>query len=414
MLTLYRILIKLVEKILPLSSYFSPKMKLFVQGRKTVFKVLSKQFSSTDKVIWMHAASLGEYEQGLPVLKEIKARYPTYKILISFFSPSGYEVKKNNSYADLTTYLPLDTQTNAKRFVKLVHPKLALFIKYEIWPNYLTELYKQSIPTLLISGNFRPNQIYFKAYGGFMKRALQSLDHLFVQTKASQQLLESQGIHKVTYSGDTRYDRVNAQLEMDNHLDFVEEFKGNRVCIVCGSTWPEDENLFLDFINQAENDIAFIIAPHQIKVEHLEALQNGIKKSSLLFSQRSNQKLKDFQVLIIDAVGFLSKVYAYADIAYVGGAAGKTGLHNILEPATFGVPILIGENHQNFPEASALEKAGGLFVVKNPKECTKMFRKLTKQIDFRLSAGQKSRQFIENGRGATASIIKYIEAHLKL
>lgn len=389
-------------------------MKLFVEGRKTVFKTLSQQFSSSDNVIWMHAASLGEYEQGLPVLKEIKTHYPTYKILISFFSPSGYEVKKNNPYADVTVYLPIDTQANAKRFIKLVRPKLALFIKYEIWPNYLLQLHKQNVPALLISGNFRPNQLYFKAYGRFMKRALQTFDHLFVQTKAAQKLLESHGIHKVTCSGDTRYDRVHAQLDMDNHLDFVDEFKGNRLCVVCGSTWPEDENLLLNFINQAEKDIAFIIAPHQIKAEHLETLQSGIQKTTLLFSQRKNHKLKDYQVLLIDAVGFLSKVYAYADIAYVGGAAGKTGLHNILEPATFGVPILIGKNHQNFPEAAALEKAGGLFVVKNPQECAQILNKLTHQTEFRLSTGQKAHQFIENGRGATATIVNYIEEHLKL
>lgn len=389
-------------------------MKLFIRGRKTVLKTLSQQFSSTDKVIWMHAASLGEYEQGLPVLKKIKTHYPTYKILVSFFSPSGYEVKKNNPYADLTVYLPLDTLTNAKEFVKLAHPKLALFIKYEIWPNYLAELHKQHIPILLISGNFRPTQIYFKPYGRFMKKALQTFDHLFVQTKAAQQLLASHGIHNVTCSGDTRYDRVHAQLEMDNHLDFVEKFKGDRICIVCGSTWPEDENLLLDFINQAGKEIAFIIAPHQIKAEHLEILQNGLQKTTLLFSKRENHKLNEYQVLIIDAVGFLSKVYAYADIAYVGGAAGKTGLHNILEPATFGIPILIGKNHQNFPEASALAQAGGLFVVKSPQECTRVLNKLTHQTDFRLSTGHKSQQFIEKGRGATTAIIRYIEEELKL
>lgn len=415
MFTLYCIAITLVEKILPLSKFFSAKMKFFVNGRKSVISTLQKKLAASDQVIWLHAASLGEYEQGVPVLDEIKKRYPEYKIVISFFSPSGYEVKKNNPYAAVTVYLPLDTPKNAAQFVKAINPKLALFVKYEVWPNYLKELHQHKVPTFLISGIFRPQQIYFKPYGKFMKKALLSFSHIFVQTEDSYCLLKKEGLNQVTISGDTRFDRVNAQLSMDNHLDFIAEFKGDEICVVCGSTWPEDEQFLFEFINQSvHRPIKFIIAPHQIKKEHIQNIQSGLTVPALLFSEKENKKPQDFRVFIIDAVGYLSKIYAYGDIAYVGGAAGKTGLHNILEPATFGLPIIIGENHQRFPEASALQKEKGLFVVHTPRECTQTLKQLTENIDFIKNSGQNSRYFIKKNLGATSKIIDFIVSALKM
>ncbi len=415
MLVLYTLLITIVEKLLPVSKLFSSKMKLFVNGRKMVFKQLSDQLSEETPVIWLHAASLGEYEQGVPVLEALRKHYPQDKIVISFFSPSGYEVKKNNPYADVTVYLPLDTPSNAVRFVTAAHPRIALFVKYEVWPNYLKVLKQRKIPTVLISGNFRPDQVYFKSYGKFMKQALASFTHIFVQTADSLQLLKKEGIQQVSQSGDTRFDRVNAQLNMDNQLHFIQNFKGHELCVVCGSTWPEDEELLFRFINESKGKpIKFIIAPHQIKKEHIQYIQKNIFLPTLLFSESTDAVYNRFQVFIIDAIGYLSKIYAYGDIAYVGGAAGTTGLHNILEPATFGLPIVIGKNHQKFPEAAALEKEKGLFVIRTEKECRELLKRLTTDSNFRNSSGQNARQFIENNRGATEIIVNYVVLTLKM
>lgn len=388
-------------------------MKLFVEGRKHVFEELQKNISPEDKIFWIHAASLGEYEQAVPIIEALKKEYPTYKILLSFFSPSGYEVKKHNKLADWTIYLPLDTRSNARKFVKYAHPDMALFIKYEVWPNYLSELKKHQIPALLISGNFRKDQIYFKSQGNFMKYALHQFDHLFVQNKSSLELLNLNGFENVSISGDTRFDRVSAQLQMDNRLDFVENFKHNQLCIVCGSTWPEDENILLDYINSSSPEIKFIIAPHQIKEKQIENLQSKINKPSVIHSQINQQNLENYSVLIIDKVGLLTKIYAYADLAYVGGAAGHTGLHNILEPAAFGIPIVIGKNHQNFPEATQLKKANGLFVVASSKECTEVMQRLTSNDLVRKEVGENAGRFIFKNKGATEKIMNYLQASLK-
>ena len=412
MLAIYSFFTALLEKLLPLSKLFNAKMKKFVDGRKNTFRQLEDTFSSTDRIIWLHAASLGEYEQGVPILKAIRQQFPQHKIWVTFFSPSGYEVKKDNELADLTTYLPLDTKANARRFVREASPELALFVKYEIWPNYLKELKEKEIPALLVSGNFRPNQIYFKSSYAFMKEALKSFKHIFVQNKTSANLLQKQGFDNVSISGDTRFDRVSNQLEMDNRLDFVETFKDNHLCVVCGSTWPEDEELFLDFINQSGETVKFIIAPHQIKASHIVAFRKKLVKKSVVFSEKDHKDLTDYSVLIIDTVGLLTKIYAYADIAYVGGAAGKTGLHNILEPAAFGLPILIGKNHQKFPEAEQLQEKEGLFSVKTKKECGEILRRLIDDSDLRAQTGRNSFQFINENRGATAIIMSYLESLL--
>lgn len=382
-------------------------MKLFVEGRKKVFSILKKNISKNDRVIWLHAASLGEYEQGVPILEQLKTDYPNHKILVTFFSPSGYEVKKNNSLAHLTTYLPIDTKANAQKFIKLVHPELSLFVKYEVWPNYLKELQRHHLPALLISGNFRTDQIYFKFYGKFMKKALTRFNWLFVQNETSKNLLLKEKFKNVSISGDTRFDRVSQQLQYNNHLGFMEEFKGERLCVICGSTWPEDIQLLLESINSMQ-DIKFVIAPHEIDSQKIKQLQQQILHSSVLYSEKDDENLADYPVLIIDTVGLLSKVYAYADIAYVGGAAGTTGLHNILEPATFGLPILIGKNHHKFPEAQELKEQEGLFVADTPSACKKLLHRLIKDQIYRESSGDHSLQFIKKNQGATTIITTYI------
>jgi 3-deoxy-D-manno-octulosonic-acid transferase len=391
-----------------IAQFFSVKLKLFVNGRKGVLKSLSEKLEISDKSIWFHCASLGEFEQGVPIMEAVKKLLPDYKIVVSFFSPSGYENKKNSSLADLIVYLPLDTAYNARKFVEIVHPSLAIFVKYEFWPNYLFELKKNKIPTLLISGLFRSDQLFFKLFGGFMRKALQAFDHLFVQDEDSKELLLKINIVNCTISGDTRFDRVSHQIEQDNSVEFVKVFKGESICIVCGSTWPEDELLLLDFINSAAEDVKFVLAPHKINASKIDAFRRKLQKKNVLFSEKDNKNIEDYTVLIIDTIGLLTKIYSYADIAYVGGAAGTTKLHNILEPATFGVPGVIGQNFKNFPEAIRLHQLAGLFPVRSSKECSQILKKLVTDTNFRIKTGMICRHFINNNTGATLKIMSYI------
>jgi len=378
-----------------------------------VYETLQQKISTTDKTIWFHCASLGEFEQGVPIMEAIKNLKPDHKIVVSFFSPSGYEIKKNTPLADVVVYLPMDTPSNAKKFISAVHPSFTFFVKYEFWPNYLFELQKRTVPTLLISGVFRGDQIFFKSYGGFMKRALKSFDHFFLQEENSEELLKSIGFTNTTVSGDTRFDRVSHQIEMDNTLKFAEEFKGNSLCIVCGSTWPEDEAVLLDYINSSPENVKFIIAPHKIEADKIEDFTKRIVKKTVLHSKIDEVNISDYSVLIIDCIGLLSKLYSYADIAYVGGAMGKTGLHNILEPATFGVPIVIGKNFQEFPEAKRLRDLAGLFSISNAAECTEILNKLILNDSLRNKTGMIAGHFINKNTGATQKIIDYFKTEPK-
>jgi len=407
---LYNLATKIAEKALPLAGKFNHKLKLFTEGRKSVFDKLETEIDPASEYLWFHAASLGEFEQALPIIEELKKEFPKYKILITFFSPSGYENKKNHPLADVITYLPLDTKKNAQRFLAIVNPKIAFFIKYEIWPNFLTELKNRNIKSILVSGAFRKDQIYFKPYGGFMRKALSNFDHFFVQNEASAELLKSIGFNNITLSGDTRFDRVSRQIQYNNNLDFAEEFINNKTCLVAGSTWPEDEEILLPLINKTSAEIKIIIAPHEIKEEKIKGLEQKIKKKTIRYSERENQDLENFDVLILDTIGLLGKVYSYAHIAYVGGAVGNTGLHNILEPATFGIPVIIGKNYKNFPEAIRLRQLAGLFSVENSEEFLEVTEKLISNEHFRRKTGMISGHFINSNTGATKSVINYIKA----
>ena len=411
MLFLYNLIVQLADFLLKIVALFSPKIKLFVEGRKPVFKILQTKINANDKTIWFHAASLGEYEQGLPVIEKIKERFPYHKIVVTFFSPSGYEVRKNNTVADVTVYLPLDTKKNAKDFLSLVHPEMAFFIKYEYWPNYLNELQKLGTPTYLISGIFRKNQLFFKWYGEFYRKALDTFTYFFVQNESSKYLLQQLGKANVAVSGDTRFDRVASILEKDNSLDFISAFKNDTLTVVVGSSWPKDENLLVDFINQTSDKVKFIIAPHNIKEEQIQELKNSITKKVVLFSEvetRSIAPLQDFNVFIIDSIGILTKIYSYADIAYVGGGFGNPGVHNILEPATFGVPIVIGPNFSHFGEATALVNMEGCVSISNKKELFDAFSNLIANDDIRHEKGHICSTFVQMNKGATNIIMKYI------
>ena len=413
MLFLYNVLLLFVLQIVKLLALFSPKIKLFVDGRKTVFLTLASKINPKDKTIWFHAASLGEFEQGLPVIERIKVQFPNHKIVVTFFSPSGYEVRKNNTIANVTVYLPLDTKFNAQKFLKLVHPDLVFFIKYEYWPNYLNELKKLNIKTYLISGIFRENQAFFKWYGGFYRNALKTFDYFFVQNESSKLLLQKLGFENVKISGDTRFDRVVSILERDNSLDFIKQFKNNTTTIVIGSSWPKDENLLVNYINQTNENVKFIIAPHNIKAEQIQELKNSISKKTLLFSDYNLEKrlitsLQEYDVFIIDTIGILTKIYSYADIAYVGGGFGNPGIHNILEPATFGIPIIVGPNFSHFAEAVALVHQEGCVSISNQNELNDAFSYLILNEDIRHEKGHICSTFVQMNKGATKIILNSI------
>ncbi len=410
MLFLYNLVVLFAAQVLKIAALFSPKMKLFVNGRKDVFTTLKSKILPTDQTIWFHAASLGEFEQGLPVMERMKHQFPNHKIIVTFFSPSGYEVRKNNSIADVTVYLPLDTQSNAKRFLNLVHPELVFFIKYEFWPNYLNELKNRSIKTYLISGIFRENQAFFKWYGGFYRNALLAFDYFFVQNDSSKKLIQSIGFNNVKISGDTRFDRVVSILERDNSLDFIEQFKDYKTTIVVGSSWPKDENFLVNYINNSDENVKFIIAPHNIKSEQIQELKNSITKKTILFSEKNNKNANEFQVFIIDTIGILTKIYSYADIAYVGGGFGNPGVHNILEPATFGVPIVIGPNYAHFAEATALVNSNGCLSVSNQNQLNEAFDLLLNNDDERHEKGHICATFVQMNKGATDVIMKHISS----
>ena len=408
---LYSILTYLTGLILYPISLFNPKIKLFVQGRKSVFKKLEQSVSSTDRVIWVHCASLGEFEQGLPIIERLKNDYQQHKIVVTFFSPSGYEVKKNSGVADVITYLPLDTKSNVKRFLNLVHPELVIFVKYEFWLNYLAELKNREIKTILVSGIFRPSQSFFKWHGQWMRQYLKAFDHFFVQNKQSKHLLESIGLRNTTIAGDTRYDRVSEILTRDNTLDFIGAFKQDRLTIVYGSSWEDDETIYIDFLNQT-NNVKHIIAPHNIHAHKIEQLEQKITKKVVKYSTMEEKNLEEFDVFIIDTIGLLTKIYSYADIAYVGGAF-KTGLHNILEPAVFGIPIVIGPKYNKFQEAVDLVARKGAYSINNQAAYQEIMQNLVSDASFRTTTGNINTNSVTENAGAINSIMHYIEKTTK-
>lgn len=412
MLFLYNLLIHIATAILPLVALFHAKIKLFVQGRKRSFSILQQKIQPTDRVFWIHVASLGEYEQGLPIMEALKQRFPSHKIVLTFFSPSGYEVKKNNSLADATLYLPMDTKQNAKTFLKLAHPEKVFFVKYEYWPNYLDQLKKQAIETYLVSGIFRPDQVFFKWYGGFYRKALTAFTYFFVQNPQSQQLLATLQLNNSEVVGDTRFDRVSQILEQDNTLCFLEELTHGKTkqTLVVGSSWPQDEKIIVDYINQTtDQELKVVFAPHNIKSEQINQLYESIKKPKQLHSQytAANTDLSEVQVYIIDAYSLLTKAYSYATIAYVGGGFGA-GIHNILEAATFGVPILIGPNYKKFQEAKDLIQLGSCIVINNETDFINNLSKLLTNEALRCELSQVSSTFILANKAATTKIISNV------
>lgn len=411
---IYNLLISLLTPILSIAGLFNKKLKSGNAGRAKTFEILSNKLVPDVKTAWFHCASLGEFEQGLPVFEKIVTDNQFDQIVLTFFSPSGYEIKKNISWATAVVYLPIDTMKNAQKFVALVQPTLSVFVKYEIWPNYLTQLSKTNSKTILISANFRANQIYFESYGKFLLTALKTFTHIFVQEETSKTLLNNFNINQVTVSGDTRFDRVSAQLDIDNTITIIEEFVSGNICIVAGSTWPKDEAFLIPFINaNKKKHVKFIIAPHEIDKSHIKQIENSLNVAYAKYSKLDESNLAEANVLILDTIGILSKVYSYADIAIVGGASGKTGLHNTLEAAVFGIPIGIGKNFSKFPEANAMIKEGGMFHFSTKNEFENQLNKLIENDEERTQMGLLNDTYVRKNKGAVIQIHSFIRNVLR-
>ena len=409
MRVIYNIAIIKVRVLMFILKFFNSKIRSFNNERKNVLENLENSVSKNDNHIWIHVASLGEYEQGLPIFKEIKSLYKNHKIILSFFSSSGYEVRKNNSIGDLTIYLPLDSPYNAKKFISLLNLKMAFFVKYDFWPNYLQNLKNNNVPTYLLAGLFRENHWFFKWYGsGFLNLLKSSITHFFVQNKESKSLLASYNITNCTLMGDSRFDRVNSLLNQNNEIKNIKEFIGDKICLVAGSTWKEDESIMINSIND-NNDLAWIIAPHQINKKQIKKFQDKLKCESIIHSNLNQNNITTAKVLIIDSIGLLTRLYSYSDISYVGGGMGNSGLHNILEPAIFKNPILIGKNYLNFPEAKNLIAENGAISVKDAKEFKRILNELIENKRERIKMGEINFNYIKSNLGTTKNVISYLK-----
>jgi 3-deoxy-D-manno-octulosonic-acid transferase len=404
---MYQILINIAQPLVKAIGLFSPKIKKGVEGRNHTFDILKTANIKDQKNLWFHCASLGEYEQGLPVFTALKNKFPNHNLVLTFFSPSGYEIRKSNPITSIVCYLPLDTKSNAKAFIDIVKPELSVFVKYDIWPNYVNEIYKNNLKVILISALFRSNQIYFKSYGKIMTNTIKKFSHIFTQNQKSIDLLKKINCSSFSISGDTRFDRVSNQLLTNNTLDFIETFKDQKLCVVFGSSWKEDAELFIDFINKYPH-YKYIIAPHNISKSECGFLSDHISCKTIFYSNYKESELKTANCFVVDTIGLLSKIYSYADISYVGGGMGNSGLHNILESAAFGSPIIIGKNYKNFPEAESLIKMKGVYAVENKSEFESIILKFTEDKRFRELTSDITKNYIMNNKGATQHIIDVV------
>ena len=401
MLLLYNIGILMYHKLLYVASFFNNKAKLWISGRH------NQQIQQFTSSIWFHFASLGEFEQGRPVLEKIRLLHPNNKIVVTFFSPSGYEIRKNTPLADAVYYLPLDTSRNAHEFIKTINPVMAIFTKYEYWYHFFNELHKQHVPLYVISGIFRPGQVFFKWYGGLHRKMLKLVTWFFVQDIPSKHLLHDRGITNVTISGDTRFDRVWANMLQAKQLLEVERFKNGQKLFIAGSTWPADDKLIASLIAR-HPDWKFIIAPHEISEDKIDGLVKSLPKNlAIKYSDISNFK-SNTSTLIIDNIGMLSSLYQYADVAYIGGGFGA-GIHNILEAAAFGMPVIFGPNYERFKEARDLIELNAAFSIRTQEELFNTAGSLMNNEQFSHGCAGIAKKYVEEHTGATEKIVKYIK-----
>lgn len=401
---LYNLSIRIYVVFITLAAPFYPKARLWVKGRRHWFTKLKQTFHANKPVIWIHAASLGEFEQGRPLIEKLK-KDNKYFILLTFFSPSGYEIRKNYTVADYVCYLPADSPGNAKKFIGTVSPALVYFVKYEFWRNYLKYLKKNSIPVFLISAIFRENQIFFRWYGAFFKNVLHFFQHIFVQDKNSKELLQNKGITNVTVSGDTRFDRVFEIKGNVNKYPKIQEFRGDRLTLIAGSSWEPDENMVITYWKENPDKLKLILAPHETHPGNINRIKSLVGERHILFSELENKSIENKDVLIVDTIGHLSALYQYGQIAFIGGGFGK-GIHNTLEAATFGLPVLFGPNHQRFREAMELIEKGGAFPVKNYQEFRTTINNIIGNPESLKKASQICKGYVQSNTGATAVILK--------
>lgn len=408
MTLLYNIAMLIYQSFIWLASKFNNnKATLFLSGRENVFALLEQKRLPGERYVWFHAASLGEFEQGRPIMESLKNSHPEFKILLTFFSPSGYEVRKDYQGADIICYLPMDMSWNVKRFLDIVQPDCAIFIKYEFWMNYLLELKKRQIKTYIVSAIFRESQLFFRSYGGFYRRLLKSFSHLFVQNDESVRLLHSIGVDNVTKVGDTRFDRVADIASNAKELPIVQLFKSDKKVLVAGSSWPNDEEILLSYFNQ-NKDIKLIIAPHEIHEEHLQSIISKLKRPYLRYSQATTENISEADCLIIDCFGLLSSIYRYGEIAYIGGGFG-VGIHNILEAAVYGIPVVFGPNFRKFQEAVDLHQEGGAFVVDSYESFSQIMSEfLEENSSLYSSACKVSNDYSQANKGATSKVVNAI------
>lgn len=402
---------------LRLAGIFSPKARAWHYGRKELFDKLEHVFlehyasESPAPVVWFHCASLGEFEQGRPVIEAFRNRFPGYTILLTFFSPSGYTHRQNYSGADHIFYLPIDTILNARRFVNITRPQFVVFVKYEFWFNYLNELFKNNIPVFTISAIFRPNQHFFKWYGGWFRTHLRKINRVFVQDAESAELLQMIDVSNISISGDTRFDRVVAVKENQQPFPLIDKFACNKHVIVAGSTWPQDEDLILALRKKTSDKVKFIIAPHEISTHHLNELLKKLGDKALLYSQAPGTDLCGKDFLIIDSIGMLSQLYRYASIAYIGGGFGA-GIHNILEAAAYGVPVFFGPNYHRFREAREMIETGAAFSVQDSAQFTTGVIALLSDTAHLKKVATKAGQYVVVRTGATHIIMEEIEKQI--
>ncbi len=408
---MYSLIIHLYAFFIELISPFHKKARLMRLGQWKTNGILREKIDRNAKYIWFHASSLGEFEQGRPLIEKIKAEHPEYKILLTFFSPSGYEVRKNYGGADVVCYLPFDTPYRVKKFLDLSKPVMAIFIKYEFWDNYLSELKRRNIPVYIVSAIFRKEQLFFKWYGGMYRKVLSYFTHIFVQDDSSRELLSKYGVTNVSVFGDTRFDRVQDVYKNTKQVPMVDLFvnnnrSDNQLTMVAGSSWQQDEEVYLNYFNE-HPELKLIIAPHEIHKDHLMHIESMLKRPSIRLSEATEKDIKGKSCLIVDSFGLLSSIYRYGDLAYIGGGFGA-GIHNVLEAAVYGIPVIFGPKYQKFKEARDLLQVGGAFSITDEKTFESKMEELSTYRDLLEAAGAAAGDFVKSNIGATNRIIASI------
>lgn len=408
---IYNLAIHIYAGAVRMAAPFNKKVSLMQKGEKEAFAILEQNIIKGEKYLWFHAASLGEFEQGRPLIEEIKRNYPQYKVLQTFFSPSGYEVRKNYKGADITCYLPLDTPHNARRFIELAQPYMAFFIKYEFWTNYLNELHRRHIPTYSVSSIFREDQIFFKWYGRKYSKVLHTFTHLFVQNRISVELLKKIGVNNTTIVGDTRFDRVIEIYKRAKELPLVEKFKSDAFTLIAGSSWEPDENIFIPYFN-SHPELKLIIAPHVIDESHLKSITEKITRKVVRYTQADEKTIAEADCLIIDCFGLLSSIYRYGEIAYIGGGFG-VGIHNVLEAAVYGMPVVFGPNNRKFREALGLLACEGGFEIHDKEDFKELADRLITNKEFLKETGKSAYTYVRENAGALKKIMEKISEKLQ-